>query len=302
MKNILLIILLGVSLILFKDQQAQTYTTQTEVLSSGGGTSTGGTLSNFGVVGETFVNDATTANNLTNYSGFIYTSGFEIQLTIDVQAFLEGPFNTTSMTTHLNLFGLLPSSQPYNVAPWNYTGTENVGSIPTNAVDWILIELRDAPDATSATSATALSQQAAFILSDGSIVGLDGASNLQFNNSITQQLFVVIYHRNHLSIMSANPLTETSGVYSYDFNDDVNKAFGGEIAQTEIATGIWGMMAGDADANGQIDNVDKNDHWLIQNGSPPDYLQSDFNFNAFVTIEDKDKWESNSGKASQVPE
>lgn len=218
------------------------------------------------------------------------------------KVFLEGPFNGTEMFPFLNFFGQVPLNQPYNIEPWNYTGTESVTSIPnSNIVDWVLVELRDAANATSATSGTLLAKQAGFILKDGSIVGLDGASNLQFNIAIANNLFAIIHHRNHLSIMSANPLTESDGVYSYDFTNDASKAFGGVNAQTEIATGIWGMMAADADANGQVDNVDKNDHWLLQNGNSG-YLESDFDLNGSVNNIDKGKWEPNAGKGAQVPE
>ena len=66
---------------------------------------------------------------------FHYTSISDIN--VSLFAFLEGPFNGSSMTTYLNLFGLIPLSQPYNSAPWNYTGTENVESIPTDVGDWV---------------------------------------------------------------------------------------------------------------------------------------------------------------------
>ncbi len=92
----------------------------------------------------------------------------------------------------LGLIPFLPGNQPYDALPWNYTGTESVVTIPNpDIVDWILVELRDAPDAVSAIPSTMIAQQAAFLAKDGSIVGLDGLSNLQFNNSINQNLFTV---------------------------------------------------------------------------------------------------------------
>ena len=65
--NILILLLLA-----YQNQQAQTYTTQAEVLSSGGGESTDGTFSNFGVVGETFVNAGSIGGTLNSLEGFIY--------------------------------------------------------------------------------------------------------------------------------------------------------------------------------------------------------------------------------------
>jgi hypothetical protein len=65
------------------------------------------------------------------------------QVSFDLKVLFEGPFIGTNMTTILNAEGLIPLSQPYNNVPWNYNGTEYVGSIPnTDIVDWVLIELR----------------------------------------------------------------------------------------------------------------------------------------------------------------
>ncbi len=64
---------------------------------------------------------------------------------LDLTVFLEGPFNTSSfeMNTTLNQGALIPLNQPYNTAPWNYNGTENVTIIPPDIVDWVLLELRE---------------------------------------------------------------------------------------------------------------------------------------------------------------
>ena len=228
----------------------------------------------------------------------IYSSAYEL----DLKVFMEGPVNGSTMITYLNsAFHFIPNDQPYNIAPWNYAGTENVTNFPSNVVDWVLIELRDAPDVESASSGTEIMRQAALLLNDGSVRGLDGTSNLSFSATVTQNIFVLVHHRNHLSVISATPLVESNGVYTYNFSDSPNKAYGGEDAQKEL-NGIWCMRVGDANADGQIDNVDKNDYWEAQKNSPPGYHQSDFTFDSFVNDSDLNKWDANSGKASFVPE
>lgn len=224
------------------------------------------------------------------------------QLSLDLTVLPEGPFNGTNLNTILNSSGLLPLSQPYNTAPWNYNGTESVGSIPNaNIVDWVLVEVRDAPDAASATSATRISQQAAFLLNDGSVVGLDGSSNLHFTSSITNQLFVVLNHRNHLGVISAIGLSQIGGVYSYNFTTGAGQAYGGSSAQNEIAAGIWGMIGGDADANGIIGTGDMTAEWQMEAGEAGLYL-SDLNLDGQVNNIDKDSnWLPNLGKSCQVP-
>ncbi len=46
---------------------------------------------------------------------------------LDLQVFLEGPFSGSDMNTGLNSSGNIPLSQPYNVPPCNYAGTESGG-------------------------------------------------------------------------------------------------------------------------------------------------------------------------------
>ncbi len=223
-------------------------------------------------------------------------------IVVDLTVFLEGSFYETVMVPSLN--AILPLSQPFNIEPWNYDGGEIVASIPNpDIIDWVLIEIRDASDAASSTFETMIGRQAAFLLSDGSIVGLDGISHPEFVNSLLQNLFVVVYHRNHLGIMSSVFLTETSGIYSYNFTDGETKAYGvSNNGQKEIFPGIWGMFGGDGDRNGTINSIDKSAIWTIQAGAGG-YIESDYNLDSQSNNQDKnDIWLPNEGKASQVPD
>ena len=215
-----------------------------------------------------------------------------------LKAFLEGPFNGTDMNTDLN--NMLPADQPYNVLPWQYNGGEAVASIPNaNVVDWVLVEYRDAADAASANSSTSIGGQAAFLLSDGSIVDLDGSSNLSFNYTLSQNLFIVIWHRNHLPILSKYALNESAGVFSYDFTTAASQAFGD--MQNDLGGGVFGMIAGDANADGIINELDGVESWYLQVGQAG-YLSADVNLNGQVNNQDKnDVWLPNFGKTVNIP-
>jgi len=232
-----------------------------------------------------------------------YSNNQEIKINLTV--FLEGPFDTIAniMNTSLNDNGMLPLEQPYNLSPWNYTGTESVASIPNaDVVDWVLIELRETSgDASTATSDSIIARQAAFLLNDGSVVGYGcGNGACPIATSITNNLFVVIWHRNHLGIMSANPLIESGGIYSYDFSTSVEQVYGGILGYKEIVQGIWGMVGGDGDADGQVSNPDINDIWLPDAGYTG-YYSGDFNLNTQVANPDKnDLWIPNVGIGTQV--
>ncbi len=240
----------------------------------------------------------------------ILTQGFQqpVSVTItgidlDLLVYLEGPYSGSQMNTTLNTEGLIPLSQPFNVMPWNYQGTESVTSIPnSNVVDWVLVDIRDAMSAGTAIPPMTKARQAAFLLKNGDVVGLDGSSILNFPDiSITKNLFVVIWHRNHLGILSAVPLTETNGIYSYDFSTAITQVYNGGAGYKEIATGIFGMVAGDADADGEINTVDKT-VWANQAGTRG-YESADFDMNTQVDNKDKnDIWSQNGSYSSQLPE
>ncbi|NOX47817.1 MAG: PKD domain-containing protein [Chlorobi bacterium] len=217
---------------------------------------------------------------------------------LDIMVFLEGPFNGTGMNTNVN--AIMGLTQPYSVSPWNYPGTESVVSLPNaNIVDWVLVELRDAANAASATGSTVIGKQAAFVLNDGSVVGVDGSSSLQFDLTVSNQLFVVVYHRNHLGVMSANALVLSGGGYTYDFTVNVNQAY---LSGQNLVNGKAVMIAGDSDGNGTIDSTDKTAEWETQSGMRV-YSGSDSNMDTEVDNRDKnDFWLPNYNSGSQVPQ
>ncbi len=224
------------------------------------------------------------------------------RIDLDLTVYLEGPYDGTDMDTDLNP-ELIPLSQPYNdPLKWDYQGMEIVDSIPNvNVVDWVLIELRETTgDASTARPGTMIARQAAFLLNDGSVVGLDGTDNACVVSSpITNNLFVVIYHRNHLEIMSANPLSESGGVYTYDFTTPEGQAYGTD-AQKNLG-GNYGMYAGDGDANDTVEIADINNTWNLQAGKNG-YYSGDFDMDSEVNNIDKnDVWLNNIGMACQMP-
>jgi hypothetical protein len=164
---------------------------------------------------------------------------------VDLKAFLQGPYATGAMTPSLATLGIVPLTQPYGAAPWAYSGTETVTSIPSGVVDWVLVELR-----TGTAAATQVAARAAFVKSNGAIVDLDGTSPVGFPGLAAGSYYVVLRHRNHLAVMSANavPLSITSALY--DFTTGLDKYYGGE-AKT-LTGGFFGMYAGDVTGNGAV--------------------------------------------------
>ena len=223
---------------------------------------------------------------------------------IEFKVFLEGPYNSGIMSNDLNTQGLLPLTQPYNSAPWNYMEVVGVSEIPNaDVIDWLLLEFRSTVgDASTATADMVIHRMPVFVSYDGTITDLSGSSIFEIPISFDDNTYLVVYHRNHLEIMTANPLSPLYGSYNIDLSTSYTQIYGGLNGYSELGTGVWGMSSGDADADGQIDVTDKNPHWAGQVGTTG-YLQEDFDMNSQIDNQDKnDKWVENEGKGSQIPE
>ena len=267
-------------------------------------------IPNNAIIGKTIARFRYSTSSGLSYTGLApdgevedYEFLIEGEADVYLNVFLEGPYNGTGMDPHLNTSGVIPLNQPYDsdaTAIWYYTGTESVSSIPgVNIIDWVEVEFRDAPSAPLATPATTVNTQAAFLLSDGSIVGLDGTGPLKVYGIYTHNLYAVIWHRNHLGILSANPLVP-SGInqYSYDFTTGPGQAYLG--GQVHLGGGIYGMYGADGTPDGFIDGLDKS-IWTLEAGNTG-YNPADYNLDTQVDNKDKnDFWIPNIGKGTQVP-
>lgn len=223
-------------------------------------------------------------------------------LQLYLKLFLEGPFIGEQMTNNLNVLDCIPLSQPYFVSPWNYDGTENVTSLPTNEItDWILVELLER-DQFLQQKFNSMSRQAGFIMQDGTITGLDGESSLEVEISEFDSLYVWIHHRNHLSVMSSKALLLVNGIYSYDFTDNDSNTFFSQQALKKLSDDKWGVLSGDGNTDGHISNQDKNDSWLMQNNNSG-YYSSDFNMDGEVNGTDINLyWAGNAGNLHWIPD
>ncbi|MCK6621380.1 MAG: hypothetical protein HUU32_13910 [Calditrichaceae bacterium] len=218
-------------------------------------------------------------------------------LLADLKVFLEGPYSGGSMSTTLNTGDYLPLEQPFNTAPWNYAGTESVAGIPAGVVDWVLVQIRSDETTEQAT-------RAAFLKSDGMIVDLNGTSPITFDVP-DNNYYMVIYHRNHLAIMSAAQvgLNEASTEAPYDFTTGQAQAYGTNPMKNIGGGSAFGMFTGDANSDGQVTSTDFNifspDFTSAQTG----YLYSDWNMDGQVTSTDFNMFSPNftSAAQSQVP-
>jgi hypothetical protein len=199
-----------------------------------------------------------------------------------------------------------PNNQPYNGTPWSYAGTESVSSLPANTVDWVLVELRHAATPAAATSATVLGRSAGFLLNNGLIVASDGTS-LKFRNlpAFSDNLYVVVYHRNHMAIMASTPVTrDANQIYNYNYSTGSAQVYGGTNGFMQIdATPVrWGMLAADANADNMVLGNDYTDNWIPTFNTVNKYMPADFNMDQNVLGNDyTDFWIPNFNKVNPLP-
>ena len=148
------------------------------------------------------------------------------------------------MSTALN--ALIPNPDPYG------NGATHSG-LPGTAVDWIELELRSQGDPTN------IVYSGSFILNnDGNVLNVDGTSGAKIPGVAKANYYVALNHRNHLSVVSANPVDLTVASPAYDFRTSQAKAWqdgavSTNAAMKEVTTGVFGLWEGDANDNGVID-------------------------------------------------
>ncbi len=215
-----------------------------------------------------------------------------------IKVFMEGPFDVDSMRTDLRQYGYIPLKNPYSGSPWNYTGGDSVSHIPSGVVDWMLVELRSGTG-----DSTKVSERAAFVKSDGAVVDTNGTDPLSFWDVEEGDYYIVMHHRNHISIMS-DSAKHMSGVkpagYTHDFTTGQGQAYGSD-AMKQLATGIFGMFGGDVVPDGYINYATETSK-VWNDKDQLGYYSSDINADGYVNYSTESSiiW-NNRDTFTQVP-
>ncbi|MCF8403913.1 MAG: hypothetical protein K9H58_08210 [Bacteroidales bacterium] len=249
-----------------------------------------------------------------NYNGYFVCQGaadssrhilIRSGIIIDPVVQLQGPYNGTDMDTVLTQQGLIPLQQPYNMVPWNYDGDEEVTAIPADIVDWILVELRETTGGPeTATEDKIVMRRALLLRNDGRAVDpYHQSPELKYDIDLNDNIYMVVWHRNHLGVMTAVPISDVDSPAYYDFSESATQAYGGTDALIDLGNGVYGMMGGDADYNQQITQQDRLGFWDPNAGIPCGYVPYDFTLDRQIDNQDKDQtWVKTLGKSTQVPE
>jgi len=223
---------------------------------------------------------------------------------MDISLWLQGPYDpaNNNMEMSSNYHNVIPTEQPYNATPWNYIGTESVNMHTGNVVDWVLISFRK-----DVSLGSEVFKAAGLLYENGSIGFLE-----QYelpNDLIGESLYIVVDHRNHLVVMSHEPVPiqliantngDEYGYINYDFRQQDSYHTSTTIGQKQLPNGSWSSLTGDMDGNYDINGADNSIRYS-QSGIFAQYLEGDLNLNADVNGEDRGIWSSNSGFSSGVP-
>ncbi len=208
---------------------------------------------------------------------------------IQLQIQLEGAYDMSMgmMRTILATKNLIELNQPYQAAPYNYAGTEALTSIPSDMVDWILIELRDA-------DYNVLQSKACWLRSDGMVMDVAGTAGATFNSLDANAAYhLIVRHRNHIDIATANPLA-VNNTSPYDLSDPSMVLEGANQLNT-VGT-VQAMITGDMDGDGVITVGDYNDVYLIESSLVSRYIWGDLNMDSNVTVADFNLYQPNASK------
>ncbi len=196
----------------------------------------------------------TTWTNIDDQTTFNEVSCTTIDFSLALKVYLQGPAlnpNTGEenlMRDDLRVAGLIPTTSPYadglTVVPsvFDTTGDDAI-------VDWIWVELRDQTDNTIVSYA-----RSALLQRDGDVVNVDGISPLDYTTA-EDKYYVIVNHRNHLGVMKSFAELFFDGATTViDFTSAQFPQAYGSNAQTTIGMpgGVYGMWAGDAESNGDV--------------------------------------------------
>lgn len=215
------------------------------------------------------------------------------QTTLKIKLLLEGFYDESNnqMSRKLMIDDLLPIYQPFKTAPFHYTGEEYGEDMPTNAVDWVLLEARH-PDHLDSV----LARKAGILLSDGTVVEADGTAGIKFGGISASSIHLVVRHKGHLAVMSRGVINLTEETVEYDFRQSAFSAMG--TNQLKLKGNYYCQIAGDFDQNGIINSLDFN-IWKQNSALVNRYLAWDADGNGIINNLDFNYWKANRSKIGE---
>ncbi|MCB5270868.1 MAG: cohesin domain-containing protein [Candidatus Cloacimonetes bacterium] len=221
-------------------------------------------------IGPVIPDVSSTAGNIIIGSNFSYAKA---------KCYLQGAYSNGLMRTDIN--EIVPLTSPYPANPIT------ANSIPDDVVDWVLMELRTIP------TGAVVKSQSMFLHADGQLSS-PGKNLMLFPDTPAQNYYIKIKHRNHLPLISSSACSLVGSgnapLYDFSLSSNINPQSGAVLLEPNV----YALAAGDANQDGLINNLDKNQYWRIQAGQQA-YLAADFDLDGQVFPNDLNAyWRLNS--------
>ncbi len=209
-----------------------------------------------------------------------------------VSLMLEGYYNTSTNLLNTNLLDndLIPTDHPFNTAPFNYGQAATVASFPSNAVDWLLLELRDEHDMN-----LVIATQPVLVNSHGKLTDVLGNETIKFEGLDDKNYYIAIFHKSHLPIISSTAQPLSDDPVEFDFSSSADATMGND--QQKLIDGKYFMSSGDFDGNGIINSLDFN-LWKQAGAAVNSYSPADADGNGIINSLDFNLWKANGSKVS----
>ncbi len=181
--------------------------------------------------------------NLASNQWIKVNEGQSTRCKVNVIAALGGPYVQTTglMSDGLRTASLVPLTEPYSALGFTVVGYQSIRSIPQSVlavsgndaiVDWVWLELRDAIAPTTIRAA-----RPALVQRDGDVVELDGTRPVAMGIA-NGSYKVVLRHRNHLGVMTANDVTLSGTVSTVNLKLFATATYGTEARQDVSGTQV----------------------------------------------------------------
>lgn len=233
-----------------------------------------------------FIKTSNLSNSFTgNYAEFIFTK----KVRVNPKIILEGSYEDGTGLMHDNLrnLQLLPTLEPYTDLGYAQIlgGDETISQAILDVqgenaiVDWVFLELRDKSDST-----LVVSTRSVLLQRDGDVVDIDGNSPVEFYGMLEDDYYLAIRHRNHMGVMTAEPVSLAQNTISLDFTDGSVTVWGTD-SQKDLGNGQLALYAGDVIEFRKVDAGDRMSAWNHRN--PSKYDISDANLDGKTDSADK---------------
>ena len=222
-----------------------------------------------------------------------HTEEMQVLVNVDITVFFRGPLqNSTGLMTNYiqepvtssSIFTTpkLPTTAPASLGVTATCPSINNSAVVGKIVDWVRVEIRKVSDH------SILEAKALLLRTNGKIVDLNG--NVPGFTPQATQVYLVVKHRNHLSVVS-NVIPTLTAPITYDFSNALNKAIKlnsndpDSMHKAYSALNVWAMWAGDIDRNEIINHTDRS-LGQSSNGKQDAYYDEDLDMNGIVNHTD----------------